>query len=106
MCAGCGRRLSGPVAARLRRCPGCPPSPDWGEAEHLLLRLQRWRAERARELSQPAFCILPDSALLALSDRRPTDASGLVAIPGIGQGKLNRFGADILGVVAGANGGG
>ncbi|MGZ4619191.1 MAG: ATP-dependent DNA helicase UvrD2 [Frankiaceae bacterium] len=106
MCMGCGRRLSGPVAARLRRCPGCPASPDWGEAEHLLVRLQRWRAERARELSQPAFCILPDSALLALSDRQPTDAAGLVAIPGIGQGKLNRFGADILGIVAGANGGG
>ena len=105
-CAGCGRRLSGALALRLGRCAGCPPSPDWGEAELLLARLQRWRAERARELSQPAFCILPDSALLAISDRRPQDAAGLVAVPGIGQAKLDRFGADVLGIVAGANGGG
>ena len=105
-CAGCGRRLSGALALRLGRCAGCPPSTDWGEAELLLARLQRWRAERARELSQPAFCILSDAALLAISDRRPQDAAGLVAVPGIGQAKLDRFGADVLGIVAGAIGSG
>jgi DNA helicase-2/ATP-dependent DNA helicase PcrA len=105
-CGGCGRRLSGPVAGRLRRCPRCPPDPGWGEAELLLARLQQWRAQRARELSQPAFCILPDAALLAISERRPADAAGLVAIPGIGPGKLDRFGADIFAAVAGARAGG
>jgi DNA helicase-2/ATP-dependent DNA helicase PcrA len=48
----------------------------------------------------PAFVVFSDATLLAIAERRPADDAALLAIPGIGRSKLDRFGADVLAIVA------
>ena len=67
----------------------------------LFEELRAWRAGRAKELNQPAFCVFTDATLEAIAEQRPDDVAALVRIPGIGQAKLDRFGSDVLQLVGG-----
>ena len=58
--------------------------------------LKAWRRERARADGLPAYVILHDATLRAIAERHPTSESGLLAIPGFGAGKLEKYGAEIL----------
>ncbi|ADP78843.1 ATP-dependent DNA helicase UvrD2 [Pseudofrankia inefficax] len=95
-CRVCGQALSG-AAARTGRCETCPSRVD----RALLNRLRAWRAAKAEELRQPAFVILTDATLEAIAESRPASPADLVALPGIGQVKLDRYGAEVLALVAG-----
>jgi DNA helicase-2/ATP-dependent DNA helicase PcrA len=95
-CRVCGRPLTAPVERKLRRCAGCPASRD----EALFERLREWRSERAKAQAQPAFVVFTDATLTAIAESRPVTVAELVAIPGIGQAKLDRYGADVLTLVA------
>jgi DNA helicase-2/ATP-dependent DNA helicase PcrA len=83
------------VERKLGRCESCPADRD----EQLFEALRSWRAARAKELSQPAYCVFTDATLTAIAEQRPTDVAALVAIPGIGQAKLDKYGDDVLGLV-------
>jgi DNA helicase-2/ATP-dependent DNA helicase PcrA len=96
-CRVCGSVLTAAPDRRRGRCGGCPADRD----EALFEALRSWRAGRAKELSQPAYCVFTDATLEAIAERRPTSVSALVEIPGIGQAKLDKFGADVLALVEG-----
>jgi DNA helicase-2/ATP-dependent DNA helicase PcrA len=72
--------------------------------EGLLDRLKSWRSDRARELKVPTFVVFTDATLMAIAEQRPADEAALVSISGIGATKLERFGAEILGVVRASTG--
>jgi ATP-dependent DNA helicase RecQ len=74
--------------------PGAAADPD------LFERLRRWRAEIARRDGVPAFVVFHDRALAELAARRPTDLGQLASVPGIGPGKLARYGSDLLELLA------
>jgi ATP-dependent DNA helicase RecQ len=61
--------------------------------------LRAWRRERAAEQKLPPYLIFHDTALAAIARRRPTSADALAKIGGVGQAKLERYGADVLRVV-------
>lgn len=67
----------------------------------LFEELRRWRSQQAKAASVPAFVIFDDKTLTEVAARRPTDKAGLLAVPGIGRVKLERYGDDLLAVVAG-----
>ncbi|HVE73764.1 MAG TPA: ATP-dependent DNA helicase UvrD2 [Mycobacteriales bacterium] len=94
-CRVCGASLFGAVDRKLGRCGGCPADRD----EALFDSLRSWRAARAKDLGQPAFCVFTDVTLTAIAEQKPTNVSELVAIPGIGQAKLDRFGEEVLALV-------
>ena len=94
-CRVCGSSLVAAVDRKLGRCAGCPSTLD----EQLFEALREWRADRAKELSQPAYCVFTDATLTAIAEQRPTDVASLVRIPGIGQAKLDKFGDDVLALV-------
>jgi DNA helicase-2/ATP-dependent DNA helicase PcrA len=96
MCRVCGSALIGAMATKLGRCESCPANLD----EALLDRLREWRTERARGLKVPPYVVFTDATLTAIAERSPTDAAGLVAISGIGPAKLDKFGAEVLALVA------
>lgn len=98
-CRICGGALLATMEIKLGRCGSCPSDLD----EDLLSRLKEWRVERARELKVPAYVVFTDATLVAIAEQRPMDHSALVAISGIGAGKLDRFGAEVLAVVRAAN---
>jgi DNA helicase-2/ATP-dependent DNA helicase PcrA len=91
-CRICGRPLMASIERKLGRCEGCPADYDEG----LLAALKAWRLETARTQSVPAFVVFTDATLQAIAERRPTSASELSAIPGVGSAKVDRFGEAVL----------
>jgi DNA helicase-2/ATP-dependent DNA helicase PcrA len=96
ICRICSRPLRGPVARKLGRCEDCPASYD----EALYERLREWRTETAREQSVPAYVVFTDATLTAIAETRPTDDRALLAVPGVGKTKLDRYGPDVLALCA------
>ena len=95
-CRVCGSILTAAAARKRGRCDGCPADRD----EVLFEALRSWRAERAKDLGQPAYCVFTDATLEAIAERKPGSVAALVEIPGIGQAKLDKFGDDVLSLVA------
>ena len=92
-CRVCGKPLT--ASATLGRCPEHPSDVD----VELLDALKSWRSQEAKARSVPAYVVFTDATLVALAEQRPADQRGLVAIPGIGASKLERYGADVLDLV-------
>jgi ATP-dependent DNA helicase RecQ len=67
--------------------------------------LRVWRRERAAEQKLPPYVIFHDTVLAAIARSRPATAEALAGINGVGQTKLDRYGADVLRVVAEKTGG-
>jgi superfamily II DNA helicase RecQ len=79
-------------------------SPDTAEAEPdvdevLYATLRAWRLEHAREQGVPSFVIFHDSHLRAIATHRPTTPESLLKVKGVGQVKLEKYGASIIGLV-------
>ena len=70
--------------------------------EPLLAALIDWRRERARADGVPAYVVADNKTLAAIAVRRPSDAGGLLGVPGIGQRKVAVYGDEILGIVRSA----
>jgi ATP-dependent DNA helicase UvrD/PcrA len=71
------------------------------ESDDLLyVALKRWRLERATADDLPAYVVFHNSTLAEIAGRRPRDLSELGSVPGIGPAKLDRYGGDVLRVVA------
>lgn len=61
--------------------------------------LRTKRLEVARELGVPAFVVFPDSTLHELAAHRPANEAEFLAIKGVGDTKLARFGPAFLEVI-------
>lgn len=94
-CRVCDQGLTSPREQRLGRHEGCP-SPAGPE---LLAALRSWRREKARTTGTPPYAVLTDAALEAVAERTPRTEQELLAVPGIGQGKIASFGAELLDLV-------
>ncbi|MGE0259823.1 MAG: RecQ family ATP-dependent DNA helicase, partial [Alphaproteobacteria bacterium] len=87
------RRKSGPTER-----PAAALDPD---ADALWTALRAWRLDEARSQEVPPYVIFHDATLIEVARRRPTSLATLSTIPGIGRSKLDRYGAAVLGVIAG-----
>jgi len=94
-CRICNATLSTPAAVLLRRCESCPADLD----DELLAKLKEWRLNTSKAMNVPAYIVFTDNTLTAIAEMLPTDDAALVAIPGIGAHKLERFGAEVLTLV-------
>jgi ATP-dependent DNA helicase RecQ len=62
--------------------------------------LRNWRREVAARKGLPPYTIFHDSALRDIARVRPTRREGLHLISGVGETKLNDYGAEVLEIVA------
>ncbi len=69
------------------------------ENASLFARLKAERLTIARELSLPPYTVLHDRSLVELAERRPTTLAGFAEIHGVGEAKLEKFGARFLAVI-------
>ncbi|MSQ58158.1 MAG: DNA helicase RecQ [Betaproteobacteria bacterium] len=69
----------------------------------LLEKLKTWRREQARVQGVPAFVILHDKTLAEIASQQPHNLRALAGISGIGTAKLDRYGADLLALIAAAS---
>jgi ATP-dependent DNA helicase RecQ len=58
--------------------------------------LRAWRTRVAREQNVPPYVIFHDSTLREIATLRPTSATQLASVGGIGSGKLERYGEQVL----------
>ena len=58
--------------------------------------LRAWRRDRAAEQRVPPYVIFQDKTLLEIALAEPGDLDRLAHIPGVGQTKLDRYGAAVL----------
>lgn len=65
----------------------------------LFEKLREWRLTEARKRGVPAFRILTDRVLTALSLARPSDEDELLEVSGIGPHTAKKFGRGILSVI-------
>ena len=90
-------------ARRTKRTPRPAASADLlPEDAELFERLRAWRAGVAHEAGLPAYVVFHDATLRDVASRRPATLADLASIGGVGAAKLERYGAGVLGAVAGA----
>jgi DNA helicase-2/ATP-dependent DNA helicase PcrA len=88
-------------AARAKRPSGVLPVLE-GADPTVFEALKSWRATAARASGVPAYVIFHDTTLAALAQAKPNDRDGLLAVPGLGPVKAERYGEAVLAVLAGA----
>jgi DNA helicase-2/ATP-dependent DNA helicase PcrA len=74
--------------------------PSTGAEAALRSALTEWRTARCKADDVPAYIVLGNATLDAIAAEAPTSLTALGRIKGIGPAKLDRYGADILGIVA------
>ncbi len=94
-CRVCGAALSTVAEKKVGRCEGCPSTYD----EALYEELRTWRRETAQAESVPAYVVFTDLTLQAIAEVRPTTSEALLAVNGIGRGKLDKYGPAVLELV-------
>jgi DNA helicase-2/ATP-dependent DNA helicase PcrA len=95
-CRVCRGPLGTVPERRLGRHEGCPSPYD----EALFERLRTWRLERAQADGVPAYVVFTDLTLQALAEVRPADPQALLRVNGIGTAKLDRYGEEVLALLA------
>ena len=63
-------------------------------------RLRGWRAATAKEQGVPAYVIFHDATLRQIAADAPADLVALGRVSGVGETKLDRYGEQILEVLA------
>ena len=66
----------------------------------LVEALRKWRREAARAAGVPAYVVFGDETLRHIAAQRPVSIEGLARIPGLGPGRLDRYGAAVLALCA------
>lgn len=97
-CRSCGRQLSGAAERKLGRHEDCPSTYD----EATLEALKAWRKEAAAKEGLPAYCVFTDATLVAIAEAAPARRQDLIKIHGLGLGKVDKYGDQVLAVLAGS----
>ncbi len=63
--------------------------------------LKAWRLAHAEADAKPAYTVLIDASLAQIAEARPATLGQLARIRGVGPNKLDRYGVEILEIVAG-----
>lgn len=75
--------------------------PEVGSLAEASLRetLKAWRGETAKATGMPAYVVFNDATLYDLARLRPIDDDELLAVPGIGPVKIEKYAAEILAII-------
>jgi ATP-dependent DNA helicase RecQ len=87
--------------ARVAKKSGGAELPD--AARGLFEKLREWRAGVAREQGVPAYIVFGDATLRGIAVTKPGSLEELGTISGVGEKKLEAYGAGVLEVVAAAS---
>ena len=90
-----------PVAAPLPRDPSRWRSADVGggddgASDDVLATLKLWRTSQASCESLPPYRVFSDKTLMEIARARPQTSGDLLEVSGVGPGKLEKYGEDVL----------
>ena len=95
-----GRGAGTPWRRADRRSAPVGPAELSPEARRVFEALRAWRGELARAASVPAYVIAHDRTLAAVAAAVPRTREELLAVPGLGEVKVSRYGDQLLELVA------
>jgi len=98
-CKLCQRPLADARERNRGFCSTCPLPYD----EAVFESLKTWRRSRAEAEEVPAFVVFSDATLEALAEVKPSNRAGMLRINGIGPTKLEKYGDELLAVLAEKN---
>jgi ATP-dependent DNA helicase RecQ len=103
--ASVGDTKSRKAAPSKKRKPPAPEqdTPLSAQAAALEERLRTWRLSESKERGVPAFFIFGDQTLRSIARARPTTPNALLAVPGIGPMKAEKFGEAVCRICSAAN---
>ena len=93
------RRARSARSGSSRSARSTPDELDPANTE-LFESLRAWRKQKAKEADVPAYVIFNDATLVALATARPSTRAQLLRVSGLGAVKAQRFGDDVLRIVA------
>ena len=76
-----------------------PPKPLSKEQQALYDKLKIWRKERADKDGVPVYVVATNKELSAVVTGAPKSQEALKAVHGFGQGKISKYGKEIIGLV-------
>src|SRR5690606_26230527 len=93
-----GAPAAGPSAGESRPLAGAAARPSDAAAheQELFERLRVLRKRLADQQNVPAYIVFNDAVLRELAAQRPLEPAEMLAVPGIGPAKLERYGAVFL----------
>jgi ATP-dependent DNA helicase RecQ len=82
-----------------------PPAENWrkdlGDADLALFnRLRDWRSERCKKDGVPPYLIFTNAQLAGIAKLKPQSLTGLASVDGVGRGKIDRYGPEVLEITA------
>lgn len=93
--------VAAPRTRRPKSTPANVAAQDLGpDAQARFINLKAWRSEVAKAHDLPAYVIFHDTTLVAIAQRNPTTLQELQGISGIGASKLDKYGQEVLRVIA------
>ncbi len=93
-----GKGKSGKGASQsAAKAKAALPEADMG----LFEELRATRMAIAKSLAVPPYVVFPDTTLTQMASERPMTEEALLAISGVGQSKLERYGEAFLTVIRG-----
>jgi ATP-dependent DNA helicase RecQ len=93
--------LPEPARPKAKKAKASKAASFPGAAEPTLIEaLRQWRRREAARRAVPAYVVLHDRTLAALAAVRPSTLAALADVPGIGPGKLEAYGKDLLALLA------
>jgi superfamily II DNA helicase RecQ len=87
-------------AAQGKLAKSAPASAPPAQQARLELALRAWRLNEAKRRKMPAFRIFGDRTLRNIASSCPKSDSALLAVPGIGMGTVEKYGAQIYHLIA------
>lgn len=93
-----GGPLAGARSPRVNR--RSPAGPGRNADPQVWEALTAWRSATAQASGVPAYLIFHDATLAAVAEARPTTRAELLALPGLGPVKAQRYGDTLLALVA------
>jgi len=91
-------RRAGPSEACRKRAKAALASTADPKIEEAL---RKWRLAEAKKQGVPAFRVMTDKTLLSIASIRPVDEEELLTISGVSAKTVQRYGTQILRIVAG-----
>lgn len=100
-CRECLQPLTSAAEKKRGRCAHHPVRYDEG----LFERLRSWRLETARQAGEdgkplPAYVVFTDATLELIAEHKPSSLAALKRINGVGDSKIERYGAAVLELIA------
>lgn len=96
-CRRCTRPITVPELVALQVCPLHLE----GEPARRFAALKTWRGQVCALEALPPFRVLPDRTLIALAAAEQVDADSLTAVHGMGPSRVQRYGHELLALLAG-----